>query len=300
MPIIYWRLDNSISSARFLTEEERAQALERLRANQTGIGSRELKWSQVSEVFLDAKTYLFVAMALANNLGAQVTNTFGPIILNGFGFDKFKTTLLNIPFGTIQYLVILAVAYAAVKLRYKSLSLLLILLPILSGLVLLYLLPRDRERDSGSTEFLLLGYYLLAFIFGGNTLIVSWILANTAGQTKKSAVMSLYNAASSAGNIIGPLLFNAADAPAYLPGLRGTLGVFCAMVVAVVLQVGNLVLLNRRQARVRVANGKPARIHDRSMEEHASQGPDEEEGELGQQAFADLTDRENDEFIYVY
>ncbi|KMU75804.1 allantoin permease [Coccidioides immitis RMSCC 3703] len=58
-------------------------------------------------------------------------------------------------------------------------------------------------------------YYLLAFLFGGNPLIVAWIVGHAAGMTKKSVVMSLYNAGSSAGNIIGPLLFNRRDA-AYL------------------------------------------------------------------------------------
>lgn len=47
------------------------------------------------------------------------------------------------------------------------------------------------------------GYYLLAFDFGCNPLLVSWMVANTAGQTKKSAIMSLYQAGSAAGNIIG-------------------------------------------------------------------------------------------------
>lgn len=295
VPIIYWRLDNDIPSARFLTPTEREQALERLRANQTGIGSRELKWDQVKEVFLDIKTYLFVAMSLANNLGAQVTNTFGPIILSGFGFDKFKTTLLNIPFGAIQYLVIIAVALTAVKIRWKSLALIIIIIPIITGLVMLYTLPRD-----GHTAPLLAGYYLLAFIFGGNTLIVAWILANTAGQTKKSAMMSLYNAASSTGNIIGPLLFDAADAPAYLPGLRTTLGVFIGMAIAVLLQVGYLVALNREQRRRRVANGKPAEIHDHSMDSEYVDIYADNAGDIGGRAFEDLTDRENDEFIYVY
>ena len=32
----------------------------------------------------------------------------------------------------------------------------------------------------------LAGYYLMAFLFGGNPVIVSWMIANTAGQTKKS------------------------------------------------------------------------------------------------------------------
>lgn len=296
VPIIYWRLDNDIPSARFLTDHERVQAVERLRANQTGVGSRDLKWSHAREAFLDLKTYLFIAMAFANNLGAQVTNIFGPIILKGFGFDEFTTTLLNIPFGAIQYLVILAVAWATVKLQWKSLSLTIILVPILVGLLLLYVLP----RDGGKTGTLLFAYYLLAFIFGGNTLIVAWILANTAGGTKKSVMMSLYNAASSAGNIIGPLLFNEADAPAYLPALRSTLGVFCAMLVSVLLQVINLVALNKSQAENRVANGKPAVIHDHSMEEEYVDIHADNEGEIGDQAFTDLTDQENDEFIYVY
>ncbi len=297
MPFVYWKLDNSIETARFLTVEERAMALERLRANQSSANSQELKWSHVREAFLDVKTYLFIAMSFGNNLGAQVTNTFGPLILNGLGFDKYTTSLLNMPFGAIQYLVIIGVAFAVIRFRWKSLTLLVILVPILVGLIVLYVLPRE---GGGNTGPLLVGYYLLAFIFGCNTLIVSWILANTAGHTKKSAVMSLYNAAASAGNIVGPLLFDSADAPAYHPGLRSTLGIYAMIVGVVILQVGNLVLLNRLQARARVANGKPREIHDHSMDRAYVDFNADNSAAVGNSAFSDLTDRENDEFIYVY
>ncbi|KAK3688896.1 major facilitator superfamily domain-containing protein [Podospora appendiculata] len=302
VPIIYLRLSNNPQTARFLTPTERLQCIERLRANQSGSTTNTtISWHQVAELFLDVKTYLWVVMALANNLGAQVTNTFGPLILSGLGFDKYKTTLLNMPFGAIQYTIILAVAYAAVKVRYKSLTLATILVPILIGLVLLYTLPRTAADGPGkNTGPLLVGYYFLAFIFGCNTMIVSWILANTAGTTKRSAMMSLYNAASSAGNIIGPLLFDAADAPEYHPGLRSTLGVYAMLVAVVVLQAGNLVLANRAQSRRRVAHGKPAVIVDHSMEREYVDMHDDGVDGLGQLALADLTDKENDEFIYVY
>lgn len=299
VPLVYWRLDDDIATARFLTVEERAQALERLRANQTGAGSHDFKRHHVVEVFLDVKTYLFFGMALANNLGAQVTVTFGPLILSGFGFDQYATTLLNIPFGVVQFGVILLTAWAAARSGRKSLTLVLMLLPILAGLITLYILPRDRSH----LPRLLMGYYFLAFIFGCNTLIASWILANTAGQTKKSAMMALYNAASSIGNIVGPLLFNAADAPTYLAGLRGTLAVFSAMIAIVLIQLGNLILLNKRQVQRRLANGKPAYIHDSSMEdEYVDMRADNAAANvmIGEQAFSDLTDRENDEFVYVY
>lgn len=151
-------------------------------------------------------------------------------------------------------------------------------------------------------------------MFIGIPCIVSWIVSNTAGTTKKSILMSLYNAGASAGNIIGPLLFTKTDAPAYHPGLRSCLGVFVALIGVVGLQVANLLWLNRLQEQKRVAVGKPRKLKDHSMEAKyvdfgvGNEGEVESEGgmqagggeRLGEKAFLDMTDRKNDEFIYVY
>ncbi|KAK0105208.1 hypothetical protein ONS95_004397 [Cadophora gregata] len=290
-PFVYWKLDNDVATARFFDETERAQAVERLRANQTGIGSREFEWSHVWEVFLEPKTYLWFSMALLLNVGASVTNTFGPLILKGLGFDKYITSLLNMPFGAVQLIIILIASYAAQKARLKAPVLVALVVPVVAGLAMLYAIPRS------DTAGLLGGYYLLAFLFGSNPLIVSWIIGNTAGTTKKSIIMSLYNAGSSAGNIIGPLLFNAKDAPQYLPGLRAVLGIFVALAIIILLQLANLMFLNKMQAKKRVSNGKQAVIHDASMEDHYV--PVDTTAGVGEHAF-DLTDRKNDEFVYIY
>lgn len=239
-------------------------------------------------------------MALLLNVGASVTNTFGPLILSGLGYNSYITSLLNMPFGAVQILIILLASYSAQKAKLKSPVLVTIVLPVVAGLAMLYTLQRNASHQAA----LLAAFYLLAFLFGGNPLIVSWIVGNTAGTTKKSIIMSLYNAGSSAGNIIGPLLFNSNDAPSYHPGLRAVLGIFVALVAVVIIQAGNLVFLNKFQARKRVANGKKAVFHDRSMDDKYA-GSDAEsvmEGErrLGDNAFLDLTDRKNDEFVYVY
>src|SRR5579871_3416657 len=202
-PFVWWRLENDIPTARFLTTYEKVQAIERLRANQTGTGTREFKISHVLELVLEPKTYLFIGMTLLLNLGAQVSNTFGPLILAGFGFNKYTTSLLNIPFGVLQFLAILAGSYAAYKLRFKSLILATFMLPVIAGIALLYALPRTHNEQAR----LMVGFYLFAFLFAGNPLIVSWIVGNTGGTTKKSVMMACYQGASSAGNIIGPLLF---------------------------------------------------------------------------------------------
>jgi predicted MFS family arabinose efflux permease len=239
-------------------------------------------------------------MVLLLNVGASVTNTFGPLILNELGFDNYTTSLLNMPFGAVQLLIILVTSYAAQKARLKSPVLATLVLPVIAGLAMLYVLPRDKSNQAAFVA----AYYLLAFLFGGNPLIVSWIVGNTGGSTKKSVIMSLYNAGSSAGNIIGPLLFNSSDAPSYHPGLRAVLGIFVAFVAVVILQLLNLMVLNKLQRKARVAHGKLATIHDHSMDDQYHDIEEENQTadgpRLGENAFLDLTDRKNDEFTYIY
>lgn len=296
-PIWYYFADDP-STAWFLTEEERLQAVERLRANQDGAGSREFKLAHLLEVAVEVKSYLWIGMALCLNVCAMVANTFGPLILNGIGFDKYKTTLLNMPFGVVQIVTICACAYACQKLKLKSPICVALSAPVIAGVCVLYLVP----RTDGNTGPLLLAYYLTAFVFSGNAPVASWIVGNTGGSTKKSVIMGLYNASSAAGSIIGPLLFSADDAPQYRKGLRSVLGITVAFAVLVIMQVWVLKFLNKRQERKRVANGKQAKIHDHSMEERyvAITVGNEEEGRVGSNAFKDLTDRQNDEFTYIY
>ncbi|KAL2075213.1 hypothetical protein VTL71DRAFT_155 [Oculimacula yallundae] len=294
-PLTYWKLDNNVESARFLTEPQRAQAIERLRANNTGIGSREFKWSQVLEVFTDAKTYLWFAMALLLNVGAAVANVFGPLILKSLEFDKYTTSLLNMPFGAVQLLVILLSSFAAYKAKLKGVILAVIMVPVVVGLAVLYALPRTKSYTAAN----LVAYYLIAFIFGGNPLLVTWLVGNTAGTTKKTVLMVVYNIGVSAGNIIGPLLFTAGDAPNYRPGLRAVMGLFIALIGVVFAQWLLLFSLNKSQEKKRVANEKPAKIIDRSMMARYTTEDDAETG-IGEEGLQDLTDRKNDEFVYIY
>ncbi|KAG6364278.1 hypothetical protein INS49_005877 [Diaporthe citri] len=282
-------------TASFLAQDEQFMAIERLRANQAASDAREVRWGQVKEAVKDVKTCLFFIMSLGNSLGSQVPRTFGPLILKRLGYDNYTTLLLNMPFGALQYIVILGVSWLAVKFRWKSLTLGSSLVPVIIGLVILFVLP----QGSTNTAVLLIGYHLFAFIFGCNSLILSWIMANTAGQTKKSITLSLYSAASSTGIALGPLLFKSSDAPRYDTALKITLGVYIGISWAVIVQVVNLVLLNGAQEKRRLAHEKPATLHDHSMREKYVDITVDNEHHVGNFAFADLTDKQNDEFVYI-
>jgi hypothetical protein len=77
--------------------------------------------------------------------------------------------------------------------------------------------------------------------------------------------------------------------------------IFCALIGCVGLQVIDVAYLNKRKEAQRVKNGKPAKIKDLSMAKHFEMmGQEAEAAHMGDNAFLDMTDQENDEFIYVY
>lgn len=297
-PVVYWKLDNDISTARFLTEHEREQGEERLRANQTGTATYTFKWSQVVEVLLEPKCWLWVGMALLPNMGSNMTSIFGPLILSDFGFDDFQTLLLNIPFGVVQTIVIVLSCWASYKMKVKSAVLLGFMIPVVAGTAMLYALGRNPSDRPA----LLTAYYLCAFLFAANPLLLAWVVGNTAGATKKSITLSLYQAGLAAANIGGPFLFTEDQAPTYRPGIRSVLGIFIALIGSVIIQFFILFFLNKQQSKRRVRNGKSAIINDQSMKTTVNSG----DGKMDEHVVAanreslDLTDRQNDEFVYIY
>lgn len=249
------------------------------------------------EALIDPKTWLWVILALLPNLGSSLPSIFGPLIVKGFGFDEYETLLLNMPFGAVQTIVILLGCWAAHHMRIKSAILFVFMLPVVAGTAMLYVLDRSESEQPA----LLAAYYIIAFLFSANPLLLSWMVGNTAGATKKSVTVSLYQAGLSAGNLIGPLLFSDDQAPEYRQGILGVLGVFIAMVVCVVIQTAILFVMNRFQEKKRVRNGKSAKIVDRSMQKGVSAVDDKTQDEvLVEQAPPDMTDRQNDEFVYIY
>ncbi|BEI89343.1 uncharacterized protein CcaverHIS019_0207050 [Cutaneotrichosporon cavernicola] len=294
-PLAWFWIDSTVDKARFLTVQEKELAKERLRANQTGVGNNEYKWNQLWEVAYDPKSYLFVGIAILINAGAAISSAFGPTLINNMGFDKYISNLLNIPFGALQLVIIVGASWVAQRFSNKAIPLAILQIPCLVGSILLYTQGTSGNFHQGIGLF---GYYLLSSVFGCNPLLIAWVMANTGGQTKKSALLGLYQCGAAAGNILGPMLFNAKDAPYYIPGLRGCMGIFAAQLVCVGATFSILVLLNRQRRKQRIAAGKPEFIRDTSMENKFENYAND--GVLGKNALDDLTDFKNDEFVYVY
>lgn len=87
------------TEARWLTEEEKTIALERVRANKTGTEVWAFSWPQLKETFLDIRFYMIFLMLVGTGLPNGGITAFGPAIIKQFGFTTAQSTLLNMGSG---------------------------------------------------------------------------------------------------------------------------------------------------------------------------------------------------------
>ncbi|PTB78886.1 MFS general substrate transporter [Trichoderma longibrachiatum ATCC 18648] len=300
---MYLFMPDSPMEAKFLKEDEKVIAIERLRMNQMGIASGVWKWEHVREAMLDPKTWLWFCLMLTISIPSGGISTFGPLIIQSFGFDSFTTILFNIPFGAVQMIATLGGAWASDKIHTKSVVLLFLCLPPIAGCVILLV----TGRGPSDRAVLLVGYYIISVYPGISPLIYSWSGQNTGGDTKRKVTTGMLFVGASVGNIIGPQLFKPSEKPRYDRGLRSNLALFVVLAILIVAGMLWIKVLNRRQAARRRALGKAEVIRDLSMMDR-KKGESEYDEEVlnmgdenvGDKAFEDVTDLQNEDFIYVY
>ncbi|CAK7210360.1 hypothetical protein SBRCBS47491_000751 [Sporothrix bragantina] len=304
--VMFAFMPDSPVEARFLKDEDKVMAVERLRMNQMGVLSREWRWDHVREALCDIKTWLWTALIFSISIPSGGISTFGPLIVKSFGFDSFDTILFNIPFGFVQLVATVGGAFLATYLRKKGPVLCLLCLPPIAGCVMLMVVPHDADHKAA----LLVGYYLISVYPGITPIIYAWSAQNTAGDTKRKCTTAIFTIGQCVGNVVGPQLYQTKEAPLYRRGLRSNLALYIVLIVLSLITMAYLQYLNKSHAARRVAAGKSATIidislhsaadADRMMQEMAAQGEMGENGApTGDRAFENLTDLENDEFVFV-
>jgi hypothetical protein len=118
-----------------------------------------------------------------------------------------------------------------------------------------------------------------------------------AGQSKKTTYYTAFNGASAVGNIVAPYLFNDKDKPSYEPAMKGILAIFCICGAAYVLQIFNIMHLNRKKEAQRIALGFEGKQIDHSMDRKFVEATEDETH--GRAGLEDQTDQENPFYVYL-
>ncbi|KAF9006033.1 major facilitator superfamily domain-containing protein [Cyathus striatus] len=282
-PVVLFVLPDSPIKAKFLNHNEKIIALERLRANNQGTESKVWKWDQVCDLLKDPKSYLWFLLLFVCAVPSGGIGAFGPLIIQGFGFNQFNTILFNIPFNAFQVIVTLAAAYVSTQIKLKWPVIFGLTLPPIAGASALLALGRGAEMRNK-----LLGCYYVPMLY-------TWSAQNTAGHTKKTCTTGVVFIAQCAGNVLGPLLYTTEEKPYYRRGLVANLICWICLAVLTLIMAALLTVRNRQHARTRINLGKSAVVVDNSLEETVEQ----QRAGQNDQAFLDLTDSQNEDFIFA-
>jgi len=276
--VYLWYMPDNQTNAKFLTHREKLIAVERIRGNFQGIGSRLWKWSQFFEAFQDPRTYLYVLYSLLMNIPNGGITTFGSIIIKSFGFNSRLSLLLGMPGGAVDIMAKLGFTYLSDKLLDRTLpATIAILIPMVGGIMMITI-PQSAK------EALLVGYYFISAAGASWGLVMVMISNNTLGYTKKATVNGLQILAYGAGNWIGPQTFQASDAPEYKKGKTLVAIMYgCAAATLITIRILNIMENKRR---------------DKKQAEAEAEGRITGENELGTE-FLDLTDFQQPRFRYV-
>lgn len=262
------------TKAWFLTEEEKLYCVRRAKDNQQGFGSHKFKSSQVAEAFKDVTTYLIFIYAMSYSIPNGGLNNYGSILLNDdFQFSTADSVLMNMPGGAIDIIFPPLAAWISKHWlkgsRLTSMVIINVLCIVGTGLL-------DFTKPKGSRLTGYLTLYLSTTCMAG---IASVVSSNVAGYTKKITVGCVFLVGYCAGNMIGPQTFVETQAPGYA-GAKTAM--FVSYIVGAFAIAALLVIYRRRNVQ-----------------------REKKKQELGEKyvipdkiAFADLTDKQNPEFVY--
>ncbi|GAB1211741.1 hypothetical protein ATERTT37_000865 [Aspergillus terreus] len=153
--IVLFLMPDSPMEAKYLNDREKVIAVERLRANQMGIISREWRWDHVWETLYDLKTWCWFFLIVTISIPSGGISTFGNLIIKSFGYNSFETILFNIPFGVIQIIAIIGGGWLATRFQRKGLVIVGFAIVAAIGTLLMIVVPRDQKG------VLLFGFYLV-------------------------------------------------------------------------------------------------------------------------------------------
>ncbi|KAL4922665.1 major facilitator superfamily domain-containing protein [Aspergillus aurantiobrunneus] len=241
--VIFAFLPDSISNATFLATEEKSFITRR--AVTAGTGRTEgTEWDseQAVECFCDPKTWHLLGIAALTQVPNGGIQNFANLVIKSFGFTALESTLINIPVSIISGATITLTGWLAGRSRNLN-CILIVSVLALSGTGSTLVYARVYHVSLGVQ---LLGFFLLATGPGALPLAMSLAQTNYKGVTKKATMTGSMFVAYCIGNITGPHLFRASEAPGYGTSFRTILICYAT---AAALSLSLYVYLRRLNAR---------------------------------------------------
>ncbi|KAH7400361.1 major facilitator superfamily domain-containing protein [Cadophora sp. MPI-SDFR-AT-0126] len=281
--VVLIMMPDSPMRAKCYSEADKKLMVERVRSNQTGVQNRQFRLEHVFEAFKDPQMYCYCLIAICTTLPTSGLGAFANIIITGFHFTVLQTQLLAMVLGAYIIIILMSSMWLVNRFKQNVLIMGIYVIPSFVGTIVLMTV---KNTNKATQVGLLLSYYIVLSFWAAQSLSMTLITRNVAGQTKKSVVVAMNFICWASGNAIGPQVFLSWDSPRYLIAFATHMGCYVLLVIVLIVLRWYL----------RHENMKKDRVQAEFLAAGTGVVPD---AGLAH-AFDDLTDKENVNFRYVY
>ncbi|KAL4975686.1 major facilitator superfamily domain-containing protein [Aspergillus desertorum] len=196
------------------------------RLQKHGVKTKQFKFRQALELVYDIKVLCILGMGISCGVINGGVSNFASSLIRGYGFSGIYATLLQLPTGALEAVVVPICGLVPTYIRNSRCIVLAVVSLIPFGGLL------GIHFTDISHPWTLVGCTWLQYIIGG-PVIISWNLLSTniAGHTKRSIANGLWFTLYAGGNVAGSNIFFANEAPRYHSALTGLLICYTGMIV---------------------------------------------------------------------
>ncbi|RFU26093.1 hypothetical protein B7463_g10247, partial [Scytalidium lignicola] len=246
----YFMLPNAIETAKFLTEEERLYAIERLAGDKplgpAGEAGEEVtekfRWSEVVRGIVSISTWLSALAYFSILAGLYSFGLFLPTIINDLGYTANDAQLWSVIPYAVAAVVTVLVSIISDRLKLRGVVMLFALIPAIIGYAVIANVHNSHVKY-GMTFLMATGLY------SGVPCVLVWNSNNSAGHYKRATTSALQLAIANSGGFVATFIYPSVQGPQYHKGHTIILGLLVASWFMVLFNVLYCAKVNRDKAK---------------------------------------------------
>ncbi|EKJ74091.1 hypothetical protein FPSE_05745 [Fusarium pseudograminearum CS3096] len=263
----FWALYDFPETASFLTEEERAFVVFRLKyqGQQKAAGqsqsrvaqSDEFKWAYVWDAFKDWQIWVNIFVYWGIVCPLYGISLFLPTIIRNLGYSSSTAQLMTVPIYITAAILAVIVAWTSDRVGKRS--------PFIVAFLCVMVVGFSMCISTNNPKVVYGGVFIAACaIYPAFPGVISWLANNLSGSYKRSVGMAIQIGVGNLGGAMASNFYRQKDGPRYILGHALELGFICVGIIAALILIFSYSRINKSRER-RMAAGEHETISDEEL-----------------------------------
>ncbi|KAL9488262.1 hypothetical protein ACSS6W_000539 [Trichoderma asperelloides] len=268
----FFLLHDFPETAKFLTEEERAFVIHRLKyQGQVQLSAdgtthhgqvaqaEEFQWKYVRQAFTDWQIWVNIFVYWSIVCPLYGISLFLPTIIKSLHYTSSTAQLMTVPIYVVAAILAVISAYFSDKVGKRS--------PFIIGFLFMMIIGYSMCIGSSNPKVVYGGIFIVACaIYPSFPGVIAWLSNNLSGSYKRSAGMAIQIGVGNLGGAMASNFYRQVDSPRYKLGHGLELGFISMGIIASVILIVSYHTINKKREK-KLANGEAAHISPEELSE---------------------------------